>query len=132
MPCGKFSVSEIRKPKIFHQEWKIDANYFGFRISETEMVSTNFPFPAENFRFPKFGNRNSFHQFCLETSILQKDQFFSLKLTYCAENNHFEPFSAKTAKKVIMNNCVTILSYFDRIWSQFERSPQKVLKKVQN
>ncbi len=94
---------------------------FGFRISETEIFSANFPFPAEHFRFPKFGNRNSFHQFCLVTSILQKDQFFSLKLTYCAENNDFEPFSAKsgkkTAEKVIMNSCVTILSYFDRIWS---------------
>ncbi len=55
MPCGKFSVSEIRTPKIFHREWKIDANYFGFRNSETEIVSTNFPCPVENFRFPKFG-----------------------------------------------------------------------------
>ena len=45
------SVSEIRKPKIFRREREIGANYFGFRISETE----NFPQGTENklFRKPK-------------------------------------------------------------------------------
>ncbi len=51
------SVSEFRKLKIFRKEQKIDANYFGFRNSETEIVSIYFQFPAENFQFPKFGNR---------------------------------------------------------------------------
>ena len=51
------SVSEFRKLKIFRKEQKIDANYFGFRISETEIVSIYFQFRAENFQFPKFGNR---------------------------------------------------------------------------
>ena len=34
------SVSEFRKLKIFRKEQKIDANYFGFRISETENIIT--------------------------------------------------------------------------------------------
>ncbi len=38
------SVSEFRKPKIFRMEREIGANYFGFRISETE----NFPPGTEN------------------------------------------------------------------------------------
>ena len=43
------SVSEIRKPKIFRRERAIGANYFGFRISETE-----------NFRKFSAGNRGKF------------------------------------------------------------------------
>ena len=50
------SVSEIRKPKIFRREREFCANYFGFRNSETEIVSNNFPFAAENFRFPNLAN----------------------------------------------------------------------------
>ncbi len=34
------SVSEFRKLKIFRKEQKIDDNYFGFRISETENIIT--------------------------------------------------------------------------------------------
>ena len=34
------SVSEFRKLKIFRKEQKIDANYFGFRNSETENIIT--------------------------------------------------------------------------------------------
>ncbi len=71
------SVSEFRKPKIFSRERKkIDANYFGLRISETE----NFPqgtgklvvtISVSEFRKPKIFRRereiggNNRGDFCL-------------------------------------------------------------------
>ena len=48
------SVSEFRKPKIFRRERKIDANYFGFRISEPKIFRRERENDANYFGFRKF------------------------------------------------------------------------------
>ena len=71
------SVSEIRKPKIFRMEREIGANYFGFRISETQKILTQ----TQNINTGngklmltiwvlKFGHRNILHQVPLSVIII--------------------------------------------------------------